>query len=498
MPGSGVYILGMRSAEFYLLRQKDVERELERCFPQYIDDESLLDVYTKWLVFQIPNLGHLSHEDSSPTIRRGCDYLSSRNYNKGLVLSAFSRHKDRYIRDHPEGNRSRPNLVVVLVRTVLFRTALFLIYTAQALRLLTTTLTVPMILIVPEIFIVLGRPIAPIFHVVLMFQFTVRNRIVRIIRNASTDVSPPTMATTHGIMDLQIAAIDWMIVNLQVAGMSHTAASRRFAPMDHAKPQTQTILTNGSVRRKRSDGRLSPWDDIHPPAKKPRQQDVLKCGLPWDDIEVPQKNDQGDSANSLTAKQVTAVDYGHAPIADSKKAVPSLGVAKAAGESTDAEWEQAGMEADAFLEALGRELAECPELEASADLRDEDSSDSPIYSSASPVSSAGQHHPPASSAPGDGEDVIMADVLDDIAEPTRSMNCETDEDQPCSGPDIVLFQTLKSLRRDPPYDPSVLDLFRCKKNSRVYVNVVRRRTAVDMYTESEEERATVGMSHLAV
>ncbi|KAK1597321.1 uncharacterized protein LY79DRAFT_507967 [Colletotrichum navitas] len=479
MLGSEADILGMRPAKFYCLLQKDVERELERQFPQYIDDESLLDIYTKWLVFQIPNLGHRSHEDSSETIRRGCDYLSSRNYNKGLVLSAFSRHKDRYVREHPEATRRRSNLAVALILTALFRTILIRI-------LVETTLTVLMIRIVP------ARPVAPIFRFVVMKQ------IVRIIRDARTDVYPGTMTMTHRNMSLHIAVINCIVANLQVAGMSHAASSRRLAPMDHAKPLIRIILTDRGVARKRSDGRLSPWDDIHPPPKKPREQDAWEGGLPWDDFEAPQKSNKRDSADSPTAKHGIATDHKHAPNVNSKKAVPSLGYAKAAGESTDAEWEQAGTEANAFLEALGRELAECPELETSANLRNEGSSDSPNYSSASPVSSADQYHSPANPVPDGDEDSFMDDFLDDIAEPTRSMGCEIDEDQPCSDPGIIPFQTLKSLQRDPPYDSGVLNLFRCKKDSHVYINVVRRRNAVDLYTETEEERATVRMLNLAV
>ncbi|KAK2063489.1 hypothetical protein LY76DRAFT_662549 [Colletotrichum caudatum] len=475
MPGSEVDILGMPPSELYRLSQKDVEHELERRFPQYIDDESLLDIYTKWLVFQIPYLGHYSHEDSSETIRRGCDYLSSRNYNKGVVLSAFSRQKGHYIRDYPEGNRS--NLAVVLIRTGLFRTTLIRTLVAM-------TYTAQLICIVSV------RPVAPIC------RFTVMNQIVRRPRNARTDVSLHTMTLTHGITNIQITATHCIVANLRVAGMNHATASRRIVPMDQAKSVVRIILTDRS--RKRSDGRLSPWDDIYPPTKKSRQKDALEGSLPWNDNGEPRMNKQRDSADSSTAKQVIAIDYEHAPKADSKKAVPSLGVAKAAGESTDAEWEQARMEADAFLEALGRELIECPELEASTDLRDEGDSDSSIYYSLSPVSSAGQHHPPKTSASGDGEDVFMADVFDDIAESTRSTSCEIDEDQPCSDPGIIPFKTLKSLQRDPPYDSDVLNLFRRRKNSHVYINVSRRRNAVDLYTDAGEERATVGMSNLAV
>ncbi|KAK2032401.1 hypothetical protein LX32DRAFT_582961 [Colletotrichum zoysiae] len=495
MPGSEVDILGMHPAEFYRLLQKDVEHELERRFPQYIDDESLLDIYTKWLVFQIPYLGHHSHEDSSETIRRGCDYLSSRNYNKGVVLSAFSRHKGRYIRDYPEVStthktplrrlripvaiRNLSNLAVVLIRTALFRTTLIRTLVAM-------TYTAQMICIVP------AQPVAP------TYRFTVMNQIVRRLQKERRDVSLHTMTMTHGITNLQIAVTDCIVAIHRVAGMNHATASRRLVPTDHAKSLVRIILTVRSVGRKRSDGRLSPWDDIYPPPKKSRQQDALEGSLPWDDSVEPRMNKQRDFADSSTAKQVISTAYEHAPKVNSKKAVPSLGVPKTAGEPTDAEWEQARMEADAFLETLGRELIECPELEASAGLRDEGDSDSSIYYSLSPVSSAGQHHPPTNSASGDGEDVFMADVFDDITESTRSMSCGIDEDEPCPDPGIIPFKTLKSLQRDPPYDSDVLNLFRRKKDSHVYINVGRRINAVDLYADTEEERATAGMSNLAV
>ncbi|GKT59223.1 WD40 repeatcontaining protein [Colletotrichum tofieldiae] len=106
MPDMEADFLGILPAELGRLSQRDVERELEWRFPQYIDDEKLLDIYTKWLVFQIPNLGHHSHMYSSETIRRGCDYLSSRNYNKGLVIGAFSRHKDLFLGNHPEDKKA--------------------------------------------------------------------------------------------------------------------------------------------------------------------------------------------------------------------------------------------------------------------------------------------------------------------------------------------------------------------------------------------------------
>lgn len=98
--------LGMRPTHFYRLRQREVEGELERCFPNTKDDEKLLEIYTRWLVFQIPNLGHRSHKDSSVTIRRGCDYLRSRNYTKGVVITTFSSHRNLFLRDFPKDRQA--------------------------------------------------------------------------------------------------------------------------------------------------------------------------------------------------------------------------------------------------------------------------------------------------------------------------------------------------------------------------------------------------------
>ncbi|KDN65221.1 hypothetical protein CSUB01_05465 [Colletotrichum sublineola] len=805
MPGSGADILGMRPAEFYRLVQKEVERELERRFPQYIDDESLLDIYTEWLVFQIPNLGYHSHKDSSKTIRRGCGYLSSRNYNKGLVLNAFSRHKDRYIRDYPEGSRafnlarrdveinykSLPRPRPTPDPSSTHATSRSSKTAANPARLVPSqtrsTLATPITKSPEEVQSALNdlspsdrqKPFArfeepesqgPSFiepsnemsvpsspktqippanyvcnrcgiagHFIkqcptngnpLFDRLPPKGYICHVCGAArthyvhdcpqylggnnsestpekcrGTSVSPTvsrndfggrlivpsdegrvgpcqmyidpfntdrleysTPLTTRGLggttylgsagqtepfsaWQARKPIDDYMNkdraryihsqtdnsqddsqdypspiggsanfgINTKPIGprrcldsyrpfsyhpdsyrpVSSSRGNDTYRPDDlyrpsearrsdisvhrdepdrqdnlehqngrlspyhgddsryyespdcrdilhrrespgrwdeprrresSARPKVSRQATNschpegpkhrGRVKarevlekkairkkkttgyslhkRKRSDGRLSPWDDIYPPPKKPRQQDDIEGGLPWDNIEAPRReNNQGNSVDSSTAKQIIALDYEPAPNVDSKKAVPSLGYAKAVEELTDAEWEQAGTEANAFLEAFGRELAECPELEASAGLRDECNSDSLTYSSASPVSSTGQPRPPADSAPDDDENVFMADVLDDIAEPTRSMSCEIDEDQPCSHPDIVPFQTLKSLQRDPPYDPDVLNLFRWK-NSHVYINVARRRNAVDLYTKTEEERATVKMSNLAV
>ncbi|WYZ45297.1 hypothetical protein EsH8_VIII_000613 [Colletotrichum jinshuiense] len=99
-------ILGISPREFPLLSQKELERELNARFPEYIDNVTLLGIYTKWLVKQVPYLGLFSHRDSSKTIRNCCNYLSSKKYDKGMVISAFSRHKSLYLKDRPKGIRT--------------------------------------------------------------------------------------------------------------------------------------------------------------------------------------------------------------------------------------------------------------------------------------------------------------------------------------------------------------------------------------------------------
>lgn len=97
--------LGIKPGEFSSLSQRQIEEKLDNSFPRYINDYKLLDIYTMWLSEQVPRLGYKSSLDASHTIRNGCDFLSARNYDKGVVIGAFWRHREAYIRDHPEGKR---------------------------------------------------------------------------------------------------------------------------------------------------------------------------------------------------------------------------------------------------------------------------------------------------------------------------------------------------------------------------------------------------------
>lgn len=91
--------------DIWQLGQSDIEKTLDYSFPLYIDDSKLLKVYTFWLVKQIPKLGLKSSFDSSDIIRNGCNFLSARNYDKGVVISAFSKHQPHYLKEYPDGRR---------------------------------------------------------------------------------------------------------------------------------------------------------------------------------------------------------------------------------------------------------------------------------------------------------------------------------------------------------------------------------------------------------
>ncbi|GKT59222.1 WD40 repeatcontaining protein [Colletotrichum tofieldiae] len=350
--------------------------------------------------------------------------------------------------------------------------------------------------------------IVPVRPVVLIFQFDVRRT-----QNARMGTSPRIMLMDHVITSLQTAIVICVIANLPVAGVNHAVASHpnhteRLKHRDLIKSkeifQSKTAgkkeTTVCSVfKRNRSDGRLSPWDDIHPPAKKPRRKDPLTGGLPWDDVEAPQKKDQREPAGSSNVKQVIVVDHEPVPSSNSKQTESSENITKEPGETTDAKWNQAEMEANAFLEAFGRDLVECPEPDASANSQIEGGCESPPYSPAWSALCATQYHLSEDPVPADGEDICMADVPGEITKSTRSTSCEIDENPPRSDPVIVPFQTLKPLQRNPPYDSGVLNLFRGKENNHVYVNLTRRSNAVEMYVETaEEECTTTRMSHLTV
>lgn len=240
-------------------------------------------------------------------------------------------------------------------------------------------------------------------------------------------------------------------------------------------------------KRKRSDGRLSPWDNIQPPPKKPRQQDPWASGLPWDDIDMSPKRHHRESAGTSTAKQVSNVDHRPAPSSTPNEVALSENEAMVPDEVVDTE-RRARIEANAFLEAFAIELAERLELDGSANSKNESVSACALSHLASSASCADCYHPLEDSVPSGNEDATMVDVLDEGAESARNMSCEKDEDS---------SEPLKPLQREQPYDTSVVGLFQDK--ARAYINTTRRRTAVEMYEKAGEDRTTTNeMSHLWV
>ncbi|KAK1699844.1 hypothetical protein BDP55DRAFT_723482 [Colletotrichum godetiae] len=106
MTDSKLLILEMHPREFYSLDQRDIEWELTHRYSKDIKDKRPLELYTKWLAKQIPFLGLTGHTASSRVIRDACDYLSTRKYEKHLVLNVFNQHKEDYLRDRPKDTRT--------------------------------------------------------------------------------------------------------------------------------------------------------------------------------------------------------------------------------------------------------------------------------------------------------------------------------------------------------------------------------------------------------
>ncbi|KAJ0169039.1 hypothetical protein CTA2_71 [Colletotrichum tanaceti] len=753
--------LGMSLTEFYRLRQREVEGELERHFPDTKDDVKLLGIYTRWLVFQIPNLGHRSHKDSSITIRRGCDYLRSRNYTKGVVIAAFSSHRNHFLREFPEGcrafNFARRDIEInykgpsgvrsepgpplsstnkascssalpqiqlplrVLVTPKVKETHRDSVNQSPTNRQMllarleelktktpssTSTLNKAPVLSSPETRIppanyvcnrcgipghfvkdcdtirnlshnnqppkgyicrtcgaarahfaqdcpqnvakrfdglTTGKDRSTSISNVNPRRDTEEGRVIS--RHISVDSSnngikgpkiSPKVERVRKTDDVSHAGRHRMPSFNQASStvgeymseeraryiQSHTddssfepqssptptggplksgsnlspigrrrrpdlyrpadsyradssyrpvdsyrpdegrrpetsdhydesrrnehpdcrderrstygaEVSRRYEPSDRrdssSRRETPAYLSasrhaGGSAqpnrparrgptdprevgenktarkketttcslpKRKRSDGRLSPWDNIQPPPKKPRQQDPWASGLPWDDIDMSPKRHQRDSAGTSTAKQVSNVDNKPAPSSITNEAALSENEAMVPDEVADAE-RRARTEADAFLEAFATELAERLELDALANSKNDGGSASALSHLASSASCGDFDRPLEDSAPSGNEDATMVDALGEGAESARSMSCEEDEDSS----DEDSSEPLKPLQREPPYDPSVLSLFQ-DKDAGACINTTKRRTAVEMYEEAGEDRTTTNkMSYL--
>ncbi|EQB56713.1 hypothetical protein CGLO_03254 [Colletotrichum gloeosporioides Cg-14] len=299
------------------------------------------------------------------------------------------------------------------------------------------------------------------------------------------------------------------------------------ARKDSTKTYTGTYTSGGSLQHPQSsiaasDGRLSPWSDIHTPlTKRVRRDSPPPAGLPWDDAEPLYEQPNGGQFNQPTSTTSSLSDQQHAtqfqPVNQNAMEEDFIPL------TSEEEWEQAGIEADAFLESFGMELASYgyfqpsstpsnrpmpftgpggniaghkdlvnefgPDISHNATFAEteaiynEESKGNDDYDSACSLMSSPVQREAVS--PDTDGDVCMVNAADGSVE------------TPTEGQTIVPYQTVKPLRRDPPYDPRVKALFQGREHENVYVNVVGRNKAMDMY-EDEETRAVKRMSRLTV
>ncbi|KAI8162741.1 hypothetical protein K4K54_013312 [Colletotrichum sp. SAR 10_86] len=299
------------------------------------------------------------------------------------------------------------------------------------------------------------------------------------------------------------------------------------ARKDSNKTVTGTNTSRGSLQQSQSsiaasDGRLSPWSDIHtPPTKRVRRDSPPPAGLPWDDAEslfeqpnVGQLN-QPTTTTSFPSGQQHATQF--QPVnrdAMEEDFIPL---------TSEEEWEQAGIEADAFLENFGIELASYGYVQPSST-----PSNRPMPFTSPGSNITGHNNSANEFGPGISQYATFAETEAVIAEeskgndnddsacslmsspvPRGAISPDTDGDVCMTnaaegsvktlteGQAIVPYQTVKPLQRDPPYDPRVKALFQGREHENVYVNVAGRNTAMDMY-EDEETRAAKRMSRLTV
>ncbi|KAF5505283.1 hypothetical protein CGCS363_v004710 [Colletotrichum siamense] len=299
------------------------------------------------------------------------------------------------------------------------------------------------------------------------------------------------------------------------------------ARKDSNKTVTGTNTSRGSLQHSQSsivasDGRLSPWSDIHtPPTKRVRRDSPPPAGLPWDDAEslfeqpnVGQLN-QPATTTSFPSGQQHATQF--QPVnrdAMEEDFIPL---------TSEEEWEQAGIEADAFLENFGIELASYGYVQPSST-----PSNRPMPFTSPGSNITGHNNSANEFGPGISQYATFAETEAVIAEeskgndnddsacslmsspvPRGAISPDTDGDVCMTnaaegsvktlteGQAIVPYQTVKPLQRNPPYDPRVKALFQGREHENVYVNVAGRNTAMDMY-EDEETRAARRMSRLTV
>lgn len=715
MTDSKLLIFGMHPREFYRLNQRDIEWELTHRHSKDIDDETLLELYTKWLAKQTPFLGLTDHTASSRVIRDACDYLSSRKYEKHLVLSAFNEHKKDYLRDRPQDKRtfnlarrdieinyklhgvhhkvknsSAPKEAALVTRLPDSPQPAGL--STQASEPVPETRNSGNVhpdaedsrpsrrkkLIdrspetsslnkqkpragyvcnrcgVPGHFIQHCPSTKPLLHKKYVChicgeyrdhliqdcpqkkansstaslrqrpqntaissedlrQSSSRKRShsrsasqssstngpyineerARLLQSSpSTDqdessnfqefsVGPLKSGSNSQPLGHRLRSDSYRPIDLNLADDSYRPERSRqrvdtYRPndtrqsIDTYRPDPSSRLDNtfrsdehshlnlayrpkesertgalglkkaieqslernldekkanlrSRLNKRRTDGRLSPWDDIERPAKRQRHENPFADGLPWDDVEMPPKEkhqsapvvqtmqshglakkdlDVGTGTKQAGASEDIPMDTGGA--IDSAEGMESERV-------TDSQWKQASIESDEFFAAMGREhfFQAKPDAFEVMDVTQLNNGSLVLQSSSPP--SATSHN--ESIIPrnlgfddyydgNDGHGDIYMGGAPEKMDQAPSSPIEVNHGLSHTKEVIIPLQTLKPLQRGPPYDPRVLALFRSRKHENVYVNIARRRTAVEIYEarkleeeeEEEEELITSKMS----
>ncbi|KXH41913.1 hypothetical protein CSIM01_02749 [Colletotrichum simmondsii] len=278
--------------------------------------------------------------------------------------------------------------------------------------------------------------------------------------------------------------------------------------LDEEEAKLRSRLT-----KRHADGRLSPWDDIERPAKRQRHEQPFSGGLPWDDVEMPPKEKHqsalvGQTMQSLgPAKKDLDVGTETKPAGASENIPMDTGGALNSAEGseptrvTDSQWQQASMESDEFFAALGRELFFRAQPGVFEVMPITQSNDGSMVMQSASLPSATSHEQSImprnldsddySNNNNDNDDASMGDAPDEMGQ-ALSPPIEVNHGSSQTEEAIIPLQTLKPLHRGPPYDPHVLGLFRSRRHENVYVNIARRRTAIELDEawEPEEERST--------
>ncbi|TDZ25786.1 hypothetical protein Cob_v000796 [Colletotrichum orbiculare MAFF 240422] len=272
----------------------------------------------------------------------------------------------------------------------------------------------------------------------------------------------------------------------------------------------------------RSEGRLTPWRDVPSFSSRKRSRQEVSCqGLPRDDEPKHPKKRQRDHGGPRNNNKVTPATKTLPESSEGKHYTEGANSGSPLVLKVDIlDRERVILQADAFLAGLEQELMDRHPTETAAMDTTEEYADSGSFATAvSPAVLDGQLHSPEMPANPDRDgDISMSETAQSYDFRGEAVQCHGPEasafppdtlvtnplsDHAGLGVDkfppkalismemarpmpITALKTVKALQRDPPYADSVLDLWRGREHENVYVNVVKRKTALEMYEESGE------------